>query len=84
MSSSTVCGLPAQTYTYGHGSRGLGAATPEDVPPTTFLQVVARAGGRAHLVIMLSAGSPESSTYQRDAERIVTGFEVLPPANGSI
>jgi hypothetical protein len=84
MTGGTVCGLPAQTYTSEGSAAGMGSAAAGDVPSATYLQVVAQTGGRTYLVCVMTFGDSDSPAYQRDAETILRGFEVLPSANASI
>jgi hypothetical protein len=70
--SGTVCGLPAETITYAGDAA-------HDAFPVTILSVVAKAGGDTYQAAVVQTIHPANSTYERDAETILTGFEVLPP-----
>ena len=78
--AGTVCGLPAQTVSYQGTATGMGAALggPQG-RPATMLYVVSKAGGQTHLITTQTTTEPDNPTYQRDAETIRTGFQVLPP-----
>ena len=65
-----VCGQPAETITYA-GDPALGA------DPATVLFVAINAGGHSYVAMLLS--EPADPSYQRDAETILSGFEVLAP-----
>jgi Probable lipoprotein LpqN len=70
--AGTVCGLPAETLVYA-GDSALNAR------PATILWVVITAYGHTYLAAMTQTIEPGNPTYQRDAETILSGFEVLPP-----
>ncbi|MCV7278503.1 hypothetical protein H7J88_02435 [Mycolicibacterium flavescens] len=53
----------------------------DEPAPAAALQVVAQHGGRSYHVLLMIGGEHDNATYQRDAEAILAGFEVLPPAN---
>lgn len=72
--ATTVCGFPAERHTYA-GDPALGAR------PATALWVVARACGHTYLIGLTQTIEPGNPTYQRDADMILSGFEVLPPAS---
>lgn len=84
MSRDTVCGLPAQRYTSEGSAASMGAAAAPEAPPASYLQVVARTGGRTYYVGVLAIGLPDSPTFHRDAEAILSGFEVMPSADALI
>jgi hypothetical protein len=69
----TVCGLPAETILYS-GAPALGA------DPITVLFVAANACGDSYLAMVVLDFDPDNPSYQRDAETILTGLQVLPPA----
>lgn len=71
--AGTVCGLPAETVTYA------GAPTP-DAKPITMLWVVTETSGHTYLAMVTQDTEPNDTTYQRRAETILSGFQVLPPA----
>jgi hypothetical protein len=70
--AGTVCGLPAETITYA-GDATLNAH------PVTTLSVVTKAGGDIFQAAVVQTIEPGNPTYERDAETILMGFEVLPP-----
>lgn len=77
--AGTVCGLPSATITYAAPIMSLG--TTLDAMPAeeaTNLLVVAESGGDTYLVAVVQTTVPGNAKYQRDAETILTGFEVLP------
>ena len=71
--AGTVCGLPAETITYAGDA-------PQNAHPATILSVVAEAGGDTYQAAVVLTTEPGKPTYERDAETILMGFEVLPPA----
>jgi hypothetical protein len=76
----TVCGLPAQTRTRPGGEVGLGAPNVPVTRPVTTLAVVAKGGAETYLVTLITTAEPDNPNYQRDAETILSGLEILPPA----
>jgi hypothetical protein len=74
MTADTVCGFPAERHTYA-GDPAL------DARPVTALWVVARACGHTYLIGLTQTIEPGHPTYQRDADMILAGFQVLPPAS---
>lgn len=79
--AGTLCGLPSETVTLAGADMRMGAALnamPGD--PATTLLVVAESGGDTYLIAVVQAIDPDNPKYQRDAETILTGFEVLPLA----
>lgn len=70
--AGTVCGLPAETITYA-GDAALNAH------PVTILSVVTKAGGDTYQAAVVQTIEPGNPTYERNAEMILMGFEVLPP-----
>lgn len=72
--AGTVCGLPSQRLTYA-GDLSLGAR------PTTMLWIAAKGRGDTYLIGLTQTIAPNNPTYQRDADMILSGFEVLPPAS---
>jgi hypothetical protein len=80
--AGTLCGLPSETVTLaGADDTQMGAAVNTLPPgPATTLLVVAESGGDTYLVAVVQTIEPDSPTYQRDGETILTGFEVLPQA----
>lgn len=78
--AGTVCGLPTQTITYAGTAMGLGAMNAPQGRPATILNVVTKSGGHTYLVTLMTTTEPDNPKYQRDAETILRGFQVLPPA----
>jgi hypothetical protein len=79
--AGTLCGLPSETVTLAGADMRMGAAVnalPGD--PATALLVVTESGGDTYLIAVVQTIEPDNPTYQRDAETILTGFEVLPLA----
>jgi hypothetical protein len=77
--AGTLCGLPSETVTLAGADMTMGAAL-NAMPgsPATTLLVVAESGDDTYLIAVVQAIDPDNPTYQRDAETILTGFEVLP------
>jgi hypothetical protein len=76
--AGTLCGLPSETITLVGADMGMGAAVNALPPgPATMLLVVAESGADTYLVAVVQTIEPDNPTYQRDAETILTGFEVL-------
>jgi hypothetical protein len=48
-----------------------------------MLLVVIKTGGDTYLVGLVQTVESDNPTYQRDAETILTGFQMLPPAPAS-
>jgi hypothetical protein len=70
-----VCGLPAETVTYRGAATGPASAERS----LMTLYVVTRDEERSSLIsVTIQTTRPEDPTYQRDAARILNGFEVLP------
>jgi hypothetical protein len=76
--AGTLCGLPSETVTLAGADMRMGAAL-NAMPgsPVTTLLVVAESGGHTYLIGVAQAIDPDNPTYQRDAETILAGFEVL-------
>ena len=77
----TLCGLPSATLT--HAGAGMSLGAPADALPAngaTTLLVVAESGGDTYLIAVVQANESDDPNYQRDAETILTGFEVVPTA----
>jgi hypothetical protein len=70
---TTVCGLPAERVTYA-GDPALNAAS------MTMLWVAVDTDADTYLVMVSQDFQPQDPTYQRGAETILSGFQVLPPA----
>jgi disulfide bond formation protein DsbB len=49
--------------------------------PVTMLLVVIKTGGDTYLVGLVQTVESDNPTYLRDAETILTGFQMLPPAS---
>ncbi|SEH84720.1 hypothetical protein SAMN04489835_4838 [Mycolicibacterium rutilum] len=79
----TVCGLPARTLSWEDTRISEDAPAGDEPAPAAALQVVAKGGGRTYHVLLMIGGEYDNPTYQRDAEAILAGFEVL-PANSRI
>ena len=77
--AGTVCGLPSATITYAAPVMSLGT-TLDELPAeeATNLLVVTESGGDTYLVAVVQTTVPGNAKYQRDAETILTGLEVLP------
>jgi len=70
------CGLTAETIDYVNP--GFGQSGPL---PATALSVVMVDDGRTHIAsVNVLTKTPDDPTYARDAEAIVTGFQMLPPS----
>ena len=67
---TTVCGLTAQKTTRRKAKIGM----------FTSVDVVTKAGGQAYVAGVTVVTPEGNATYLRDAESIVTGFQVLPPS----
>jgi hypothetical protein len=77
VTDGTVCGHPAQTLRYTMAPDDLLPAT----APGTALVVVANGTSKTHAVIVsILTTNPDVPAYQRAAETILTGFQVLPSA----
>jgi hypothetical protein len=55
------------------------AAMTSEALPITILSVVAKVGGDTYHAAVVQTIEPGNPTYERDAETILMGFEVLPP-----
>jgi len=77
--AGTVCGLPSTTITYGAPVASLGT-TLDELPAeqATNVLVVTESGGDTYLVAVVQTTVSGDAKYQRDAETILTGLEVLP------
>ncbi len=77
--AGTLCGLPSATIKYAVPVMSLG--TTLDAMPAgdaTNLLVVTESGGDTYLVAVVQTNESHDPKFQRDAETILTGFEVLP------
>ncbi|EKF22514.1 hypothetical protein C731_3492 [Mycolicibacterium hassiacum DSM 44199] len=73
--SHTLCGLPAETVDYL--TPPMGNTAPH---PATVLMVVMNTDDTTFAVtVTVQTTDPANPTYQRDAETILSGFQVLPP-----
>lgn len=73
---TTLCGLPAETIDYQMPS--VGGLPPH---PARVLCAVLQSGGRTYAItVTVQSADPNDPTYQRDAETILTGFQMLSPA----
>jgi Probable lipoprotein LpqN len=71
----TLCGLPAETIDYTAPQMGM-------LPPhpATSVCVVMHTENRTFAVsITVQSTQPDNPTFKRDAEMILTGFQMLPP-----
>ncbi|WP_197497314.1 LpqN/LpqT family lipoprotein [Mycobacterium sp. 852013-51886_SCH5428379] len=74
-SPADVCGLPAETVTYRGADTGPAAAQRS----LTTLYVATRDGDRSTLIsVTVQTTEPDNPVYQRDAAKMLDGFEVLP------
>jgi hypothetical protein len=71
--AGTVCGLPAETVIYA------GDPAP-NADPTAMLWIVVETNGQTYLAMITQDLEPNDPAYQRRAEKILSGFQVLPPA----
>ena len=77
----TLCGLPSATLTHAGSGMSLGApADGRPVNSTTTLLVVAESGGDTYLMAVVQTNESGNPKYQRDADTIREGFEVVPTA----
>ena len=72
---TTVCGLPAETVTYA-GDPALNAHS------VAMLWVAVETEGDTYLAMVSQDFEPQDPSYQRGAETILSGFQLLPPAAG--
>lgn len=68
--SHTLCGLPSETVTFGVSD------TSSDSADT--LAVVGESGGDTYLIAVVQGVDPHNPARLREAEKILSGFEVLP------
>jgi hypothetical protein len=78
-SDGTVCGLPAQTM---HYILPQGGALKQEVSATAVMVVVFTGSKTYGVVLTIQSPVAENPDYQRDAETITTGFQVLAPDSG--
>lgn len=71
----TLCGLPAETVRYQTPTLGNVAAH-----PATGVGAVLHSADRTYMsTVTVQTTDPEDPTYRRDAEMILSGFQMLPP-----
>jgi hypothetical protein len=72
---ATVCGYPAESVTYTAPRMG-GIASRR----ATLLDTVGSFGGKGYVAsVTIQTTDPDNPTYLRDAQTILTGFQMLPP-----
>lgn len=72
----TVCGLPAETVRYTTGA--IAGLAPH---PATLLLVSLQTADRTYTSsLTIESTDPQDSTFQADAESMLTGFQMLAPA----
>lgn len=72
----TVCGLPAETVRYMTGA--IAGLAPH---PATLLLVSLQTADRTYTSsLTIESPDPQDSTFTADAEAMLTGFQMLPPA----
>lgn len=76
VSDHTLCGLPAQTMEYQ--TPPLGDIAPH--PGTAVVAVLHADGTTFAASVTVQTSDPNDPTYQRDADMILTGFQMLPPS----
>ena len=77
VSETTLCELPAETIDYitPHHRRTM------PPHPATVLTAVMHTDNETYAMTMtVQSADPDNPTYQRDAETILTGFQMLPPS----
>ncbi|MCH9668063.1 MAG: LpqN/LpqT family lipoprotein [Actinomycetia bacterium] len=73
---NTTCGLPSETTDYTAPAAG-----PAPERPITMHAVVADTGRDTYLATLtVQTADAENPNYQRDAQEIIDGFQVLPPS----
>lgn len=76
--SHTLCGLPAETIRYQMPQMG-------GLAPHPAIVVGAVLHTESHTfvaAVTVQTTNPDNPDYQRDAETILTGFQILPPTDG--
>jgi hypothetical protein len=73
--AKTHCGLPAEMVTFTVTDTA--GWTAETLPMTTLV-VVTESGGETYLIAVMQTVDPADSEHLREAETILSGFEVLP------
>jgi hypothetical protein len=76
VSDHTLCGLPAQTMEYQ--TPPLGDIAPH--PGTAVVAVLHADGTTFAASVTVQTADPDDPTYRRDADMILTGFQMLPPS----
>lgn len=77
ITETTVCELPAETIDYI--TPPMGVLPPH--PARALTAVLHTEDTTFAMTMTLQSADPDNPTYQRDAEMIVTGFQMLPPAD---
>jgi hypothetical protein len=75
---TTRCGQRAEVVRYDAPALG-------QIPPraaTTLIVIAAFSGNEYAATVTVQAADPDNPTYVRDAQAILTGFQMLPPARG--
>ena len=72
----TICGLPSQIMQYVIPKM---AGVPEPISATALMVVVFTGGRTYGAVLTIQSPLPDEPDYERDAETILTGFQVLAP-----
>ena len=74
----TLCGLPAETLNYM--APAIGRVGPH--PAMVVCAVLQTDDATFAVTATVQTADPDNPTYQRDAEMILTGFQMLPPTDG--
>ena len=74
----TLCGLPAETLNYM--APAIGPVGPH--PAMVVCAVLQTDDVTFAVTATVQTADPDNPTYQRDAETILTGFQMLPPIEG--
>jgi hypothetical protein len=74
----TLCGLPAETVQYQTPVMGNLARH----PGTVVMAVLHTDDMTYASSVTIQTAAPDDPTYRKDAEAILTGFQMLPPAQG--
>ncbi len=72
----TLCGLPAQTMHYQ--TPVMGNIAPH--PGSAIVAVLSTDGMTYAASVTAQTTDPDNPTYQRDADAILRGFQMLPPS----
>ena len=73
----TLCGLPAETIDYI--TPPIGPIAPH--PAKVVCAVLQTDDATFAMTVTVQTADPDNPTYQRDAETILTGFQMLPPTD---